>query len=234
MKKVTLQIDDRSFTVAADATVLEVARDNDIFIPSLCYFRGLSSVGACRLCMVEAKGVPRLLASCVTQVADGMVITTDSPRLKSHRKMALELLFAERNHICAVCVSSGHCELQTLAEKCGVTHTRFDYRFPKLDVDLSHARFGYDPNRCVLCGRCVRVCAEVEGARTWNIAQRGIHSLAVTDLAQPWGESMTCTSCGKCVNVCPTGALFEKGMATAEMVKRDDILDRAFAGRAAH
>lgn len=231
MKEITFQIDGRTFSASPDATVLEVARENDIFIPSLCYFPGLTSVGACRLCMVEARGVPRLLPACVTKVAEGMSIATDTPRLRRYRRMALELLFAERNHLCAVCVSSGHCELQTLAAQCGMTHTRFVYRYPKLAVDTTHARFGYDPNRCILCGRCLRACSEVEGARTWNFAKRGIRSVAITDLNEPWGASTTCTSCGKCVNVCPTGALFDKGKAVGEMVKHTDILDKAFAGR---
>ena len=109
--------------------------------------------------------------------------------LAHHRLMALELLFVERNHICAVCVSNGHCELQALAQKLGLTHVRFPYNYPRLPVDTSHPRFVLDHNRCVLCSRCVRVCDEIEGAHVWDIAARGIHSVLVSDLDRPWGES---------------------------------------------
>lgn len=231
--KITLTIDGQSYDAQPGETILDVARANGVYIPTLCHFPGLSSVGACRLCVVEAKGVPRLLPACVTRVAEGMTITTQSPRLVNYRRMIIELLLAERNHICAMCVSSGHCELQTLAQRLGVTHTRFPYRYPALPVDATHPRFVYDPNRCVVCTRCVRVCAEVEGACTWNVSQRGIHSMLMTDLNQAWGDSPTCTSCGKCVHVCPTGALYEKGKSCGEMVKRRNIIARRPANRPA-
>jgi bidirectional [NiFe] hydrogenase diaphorase subunit len=174
--------------------------------------------------VVEVKGVPRLLPACATRIAEGMEIQTDTARLQQHRRKIIELLFAERNHVCAICVSNGRCELQALAVSLGVTHTRYRYRFHPYPIDASHPRFVHDPNRCVLCARCVRVCAEVEGARTWNVKQRGIHAVLTTDLDAPWGESDSCTSCGKCVHVCPTGALFEKGKSTGEMNKRGEIL----------
>jgi bidirectional [NiFe] hydrogenase diaphorase subunit len=138
--------------------------------------------------------------------------------------MIVELLFAEGNHICSVCVANGNCELQWLAQRLGVDHIRFSYLYGKRTVDASHARFAVDHNRCILCTRCVRVCDEVEGAHTWNVMGSGIHERVVTDQGRPWGESTTCTSCGKCVQVCPTGALFEKGKAVSEMVKHRDLL----------
>jgi bidirectional [NiFe] hydrogenase diaphorase subunit len=131
--------------------------------------------------------------------------------------MVLELLFAERNHVCAVCVSNGHCELQNLAMSLGMDHVRFDYQHPRWDVDLSHRLFGLDHNRCVLCTRCVRACWYIEGAGTLNVAGRGEKSKIITDMNAPWGESDTCTSCGKCVMACPTGALFNRGATVAEM-----------------
>lgn len=220
----TLKIDDRDFSARQDETILDVARQNGIFIPTLCDLKGLTTVGACRLCLVEVKGSNKLVPACVTRVEEGMEVTTNSERLQRHRRNILELLFTERNHICSVCVSNGHCEMQTLAQKLDITHVHFRYRYPQLEVDASHERFSVDHNRCILCTRCVRVCDEIEGAHTWDVMGRGIEALVITDLAEPWGTSQTCTGCGKCVHVCPTGALFEKGKSVAEMLKRRQFL----------
>jgi bidirectional [NiFe] hydrogenase diaphorase subunit len=219
-----LKIDGRDCSARPDETILDVARENDIFIPRLCELEGLSTVGACRLCLVEVKGSTKLLPACTTSVDEGMEIATNSERLQSYRKMIVELLFTEGNHICSVCVSNSHCELQTMAQTLGITHIHFRYRYPKKQVDASNDRFVLDHNRCVLCTRCVRVCDEIEGAHTWDVMGRGIDSKVITDLNQPWGSSESCTGCGKCVQVCPTGALFEKGRSVAEMEKRRQFL----------
>ena len=152
-----------------------------------------------------------------------MVVRTDTPRLREYRKLIVELLFAERNHVCSVCVLNGACELQTLAAELGVDHIRLSPRYPELAVDISHERFGLDHNRCILCTRCVRVCDEVEGAHTWDVAGTGRGLPDRFRYGQAWGDSDTCTGCGKCVQVCPTGALFLKGKTVAEMQK-----DRSF------
>ena len=219
----TLTIDGVDLSARADQTVLEVARENNIFIPTLCHLDGLSDVGACRLCLVEVAGTAKLQPACTTLVAEGMEVVTDSARLRTYRRMTLELLFAERNHICSVCVANGHCELQTLGQEQGLTHVRLPYRNPELPVDASHERFTLDQNRCILCTRCVRVCAEIEGAHIWDVMGRGIDSLVITDLHQPWGES-ACTRCGKCVQVCPTGALFDKSKVGSDHPKYPEFL----------
>jgi bidirectional [NiFe] hydrogenase diaphorase subunit len=211
----TLRIDGLECAGSADQTVLEVARENGIAIPTLCHLDGLCDIGACRLCVVEVQGSAKLLPACTTQVADEMDIATASPRLQDYRRTIVEMLFVERNHVCAVCVANNHCELQTQAERLGLTHLDLANVNPKLDIDASHERFAIDHNRCIMCTRCVRVCDEVEGAHTWDVMGRGIDARVVTDLGMPWGESPTCTSCGKCVQVCPTGALFEKGRPVA-------------------
>lgn len=221
---VTLQIEGRDVSASADQTILEVCREHGIEIPTLCAIEGLTEVGACRLCLVEVKGTPRLLPACTTRVAEGMEVSVNSERLAKYRKMTIEFLFSERNHICSVCVSNGHCELQDMAMRLGVTHVTVSYRHPRLPVDASHERFVVDHNRCILCSRCVRVCDEMEGAHTWDFLGRGINSRVITDLSEPWGESETCTSCSKCVHVCPTGALVEKGRSVAEMSKRRQFL----------
>ncbi|HZV26343.1 MAG TPA: bidirectional hydrogenase complex protein HoxU [Acidothermaceae bacterium] len=211
----TLRIDGVECAGSADQTVLEVARENGIAIPTLCHLDGLCDIGACRLCVVEVRGSAKLLPACTTQVADEMDIETASPRLQEYRRTIIEMLFVERNHVCAVCVANNHCELQARAEELGLTHLDLANVNPKLDVDASHERFAIDHNRCIMCTRCVRVCDEVEGAHTWDVMGRGIDARVVTDLGMPWGDSPTCTSCGKCVQVCPTGALFEKGRPVA-------------------
>ena len=220
----TLIIDGINVSARADQTVLEVARENNIAIPTLCHLDGLSEVGACRMCLVEVKNSPKLFPSCVLKVEEGMEVTTASDRLKHYRQTILELLFAERNHICSVCVANAHCELQTLAQEQGVTHVSLPYRNHELPVDASHKRFSLDHNRCILCTRCVRVCAEVEGAHVWDVMGRGIDSLIISDLNQPWGSSTSCTGCGKCVQVCPTGALFDKSKIGSDHPKYPDFL----------
>ena len=216
---VTLEIDGRDLSARNDESIIEVCRENGIPIPSLCYLDGLSVWGACRLCMVEVNGQERLFSACSTRVAEGMKVRTGSERLARYRRVIVEMLLAERNHICSVCVSNGHCELQTLAQRCGVDHVRVPYRQVRYEMDSSHPSFRLDHNRCVLCSRCVRVCDEIEGAHTLDVMGRGADCLVIADLARPWGESDTCTGCGKCVQVCPTGALVKRGTSVGEMVK---------------
>ena len=220
----TLKIDEHEVSGREDESILTVARDNNIPIPTLCQLDGLTNVGACRLCLVEVKGIAKLLPACTTRIAEGMEILTNSERLQKYRRMTIELLFAEGNHICSVCVANGHCELQSLAVSLGVDHVNLPYMNPRRGVDASHERFAIDHNRCVLCTRCVRVCGEVEGAHTWDVMGRGSQACVITDLHQPWGKSLSCTSCGKCVQVCPTGALFVKGTAVGEMTKHKGFL----------
>jgi len=219
----TLVIDGKNVSARAGQTILEVAGENGIDIPTLCHLDGLGDVGACRLCLVEIKGLNKLLPACVATVEEGMEVSTATDRLKKHRKTILELLFAERNHICSVCVANGHCELQALGQEQGLTHVRLPYRNPDLPVDASHERFTADHNRCILCTRCVRVCAEIEGAHVWDVMGRGIDSMIISDLNEAWGSS-SCTRCGKCVQVCPTGALFDKSKVGSDHPKYPDFL----------
>jgi bidirectional [NiFe] hydrogenase diaphorase subunit len=219
----TLIIDGQEVSARSGQTILEVARENDINIPTLCHLEGLGAVGACRLCLVETKSSNKLLPACVAHIHEGMEVMTDTERLRKHRRVILELLFAERNHICSVCVSNGHCELQALAQSQGLTHITLPYRNPALAVDASHERFTVDHNRCILCTRCVRVCAEIEGAHIWDVMGRGIDSIIITDLHQEWGSS-ACTRCGKCVQCCPTGALFDKSKIGSDHPKYPDFL----------
>jgi bidirectional [NiFe] hydrogenase diaphorase subunit len=215
----TLSIDGIEVAAADGQTLLQVAREHGIEIPTLCHLEGLSDIGACRLCCVAMEGSGKLLPACVTRAEEGMQVSAHSEQLAEYRRIIIEMLFVERNHICSICVANNHCELQDLAQNLGVDHLELPAINPDVGVDASHALFAIDHNRCVLCTRCVRVCDEIEGAHTWDLRGRGLAARVVTDLGMPWGQSPTCTSCGKCVQVCPTGALFEKGRSVAEGAK---------------
>ncbi len=221
----TFSIDGQIISAKEGQTILEAAKDAGIFIPTLCHFPGLTNIGACRLCVVEIGNSSKPQPACTTKVVEGMEVRANTERLKEYRKLILEMLLAERNHQCAVCVANGNCELQNLAIKLGIDHVRFEFRYQNYPVDISHELFGIDHNRCILCTRCVRVCDEIEGAHTWDVAFRGASAMVITDMNQPWGEAESCTSCGKCVLVCPTGALFKRGVSVAELQKDKSHLE---------
>ncbi len=205
---IKLRIDGVDVEVPEGTTILAAAKAHGIVIPTLCDLEGLTPYGGCRMCMVEIHGSPKLFAACITPVNTGMDVVTNSDKLKEYRKMALQIILAERTHICSVCVANNACELQKLANELGVDHVALEREFTKEPIDSSHDFLVIDRNRCILCTRCIRVCDEIEGVHTLDLKNRGKDSQVIIDLDQPWSDSASCTSCRKCAKVCPVGAIY--------------------------
>lgn len=221
---ISILVDDKQLNVTPGKTILEACRENDIEILTMCHLKGLMDVGSCRLCLVEVEGTGKLLSACTTKVAPNMVIRTKTERIKKYQRITTELFFAERNHVCAVCVANGKCELQNLGYKVGMDTIRYPHLFPQCEVDTSHPWYVMDHNRCIMCTRCVRVCQEVEGAYNWDVMARGFNVRVISDFNTPWGESGTCTSCGKCVHACPTGAIWPKAIVQGQLAKKPEMV----------
>jgi bidirectional [NiFe] hydrogenase diaphorase subunit len=221
---ISIQVDDKQLNVTPGKTILEVCREHDIEILTMCHLKGLMDVGSCRLCLVEVEGINKLLSACTTKVSANMVIRTKTERIKKYQRITTELFFAERNHVCAVCVANGKCELQNLGYKVEMDTIRYPHLFPQCDVDTSHPWYVMDHNRCIMCTRCVRVCQQVEGAYNWDVMARGFNVRVISDFNTPWGESSTCTSCGKCVHACPTGAIWPKAIVQGQLAKKPEMV----------
>ena len=210
---INLTINGKQIEVAEGTTVLNAARQNGIKIPTLCDHPNLTPYGGCRLCVVEVKGMRAPIAACTLPASNGMVIETETPSLKKSRGVILSLLFSERNHFCPFCqVSGGDCELQNAAYDEEMTHWPMQPQWNNFPVDTSHPFFILDNNRCILCRRCIRACAEMSGNFTLSVEERGAATIVVADTNVPLGQS-TCISCGSCVQVCPTGALIDRQSA---------------------
>ena len=210
MAQINLNINGKEVKGETGDTILDVCEKNGIDVQTLCHFKGLTDIGSCRMCIVEI-GTERveINTACTTQAGDGMVVRTDTKKLNNLRRTNLELLLSERNHFCMFCEMSGDCELQDLAYKFKIDHIRYPLLFPKLQLDASHKYIVIDHNRCILCGRCVRICDELEANHTLDFRERSWQKMVNIDLNTNLGDS-TCTSCGSCIQVCPTGTIFDK------------------------
>ena len=180
--KVHLTIDGKEVVAEEGSTVLETATRYGIYIPTLCHYPGLSNWGGCRMCVVEVDGAPRLAASCVMPVRQGMEVVTSNERIIETRRTILEFLFAERNHNCMFCSESGDCELQKLAYELQMDHLTVSFSFNRFPTDVTSEFMVIDHNRCILCGRCVRACAELAGLSVLNFQNRGSRNLVGLDL----------------------------------------------------
>ncbi|BBB89776.1 putative formate dehydrogenase [Methylomusa anaerophila] len=211
MAEVTLTIDGKQVTVPQGATVLEAAQKAGIFIPTLCYDKELSKPGACRICVVEIAGFRCLPASCVTEAAEGMVVTTTSDAVVEARKTILELLLENHPEDCLTCSKNGECLLQDYAYKYGARAGAFGGEKHAYPIEEDNPVIVRDMNKCILCGRCIRMCEELHGCSVIDFAYRGFNTKVAPALDTTYKES-SCVFCGNCVAVCPVGALEEKAM----------------------
>ena len=200
-----MTIDGRKLEFTDEPNVLSVIRNADIDIPTLCYHSELSVYGACRLCTVEDER-GKTFASCSEPPRDGMVIYTNTPRLMKYRKMILELLLAAHCRDCTTCIKSGECQLQALAHRMGVTTVRFENTKEQYPLDFSSPSIVRDPNKCILCGDCVRMCDNVQSVNAIDFAYRGTKALVTPAFNKKIAET-DCVNCGQCRVVCPTGAI---------------------------
>ena len=210
MEMVTLTINGQTVQAPKNATILEAARSAGIYIPTLCYHPELAPEGACRLCVVEASGARTLVASCVYPVADGMVVKTNTPKVREARRMVVELLLANHPKDCLSCQKSGDCELQKIAADLGLRKIRFEGGARKAHtIDGSNPCLVRDQEKCILCGRCIRVCRDVQGMNVYSFANRGFDTIVSTAFESDLGQ-VECSYCGQCASVCPTGAIVER------------------------
>lgn len=209
MKEISLTIDGKKVLGHEGDTVLDVCRKNGIDVPTLCEYKGLTNVGACRMCVVDIEGERRVNPSCTYPARDGLVVQTTNEKLEKHRRLILELMFTEKNHYCMYCEKSGDCELQAMGYRYQMDNVRYPYTTPATPVDSLSEYIVIDHGRCITCGRCVRVCREIEANHTLDFAMRGLKTVVAADLSQPLGAS-SCTHCGACMQVCPTGTIFSK------------------------
>ncbi len=207
---VTLTIDGRSVTVSAGSTILQAAQKAGVFIPTLCADDKLRPFGACRLCLVEVKGDRRpMLPACTTPATNGMIVRTSSPLIDKTRRNIVELLLSDHPQDCLTCPQNNRCELQAIAAYVGVRQMRFRGEKRSYEIDDSNPFFVRDLDRCILCGKCVRVCDEIQGRNAIHYAYRGFGTKIATAMDRPLNDS-NCESCGQCISVCPVGALVPK------------------------
>jgi predicted molibdopterin-dependent oxidoreductase YjgC len=220
---VTLTINNRRVVAAEGSTILEAARAAGIYIPTLCHHPDLTHVGACRMCVVSVERARGLQTACTTPVFEGMVVNTESAEARDTRKFVLELLLTDHPNECMICEVNGDCELQDLAYEYDVGWPEHDgvRHFYEIDPDPNPFIF-IDRNKCILCGRCIRACNEIQNRDVWNFAHRGFNSKLVAG-ADQFMLDARCESCGQCVAYCPVGALYDKmslGVARVNKVSK--------------
>ena len=205
---VNLTIDGRAVTVEEGTSILDAAATVGIKIPTLCYLKDLNEIGACRICVVEIEGIDQLVAACNNTVLEGMVVHTNSPKVRVARRMNMELLLATHDSECTSCVRSGNCTLQTLANDLGISDLPYEKRLMHDGWDKSFPLIRNN-DKCINCLRCIQVCEKIQGLGVWDLANRATHTSVNVRGGMTIQES-DCTLCGQCITHCPTGALRER------------------------
>ena len=220
---VTLTINGRRITVPEGSTILEAARAAGIYVPTLCHHPDLSNVGACRMCVVSVEGARGLQTACTTPVSEGMTVDTESAEAREARKFALAMLLTDHPNDCMTCEVNGECELQNLVYDYGVTWPEHSGARHTYEIDPDPNPFIFiDRNKCILCGRCIRACREIQNRDVWDFAYRGFETKLVAG-ADQFLLDARCESCGQCVAYCPVGALYDKmslGLGRVNQVTR--------------
>ncbi|MBQ6093075.1 MAG: iron hydrogenase small subunit [Clostridia bacterium] len=205
---VTLRIDNVTLEVSENTTILAAAKQAGIQIPTLCYFKDLNEIGACRVCVVEVEGEDRLVAACNTKVSDGMVVLTNSPRVREARKVNVELILSEHDCYCPACVRSGNCKLQDVANDLNILDLAYD-RAPERNAPDGNFPLIRTASKCIKCMRCVQVCDKVQSLNVWEVKGTGGRTtIGVKGNKKIWDTD--CSLCGQCITHCPTGALRER------------------------
>ncbi len=231
-KLVTLEIDGVEVSVPEGTSVMSAAVDAGIKVPKLCATDSLEPFGSCRLCLVEIEGRKGYPASCTTNVAPGMKVTTQTPKLADIRRNVMELYISDHPLDCLTCPANGNCELQDMAGVVGLREVRYGYdgeNHLKAEKDTSNPYFDFDPSKCIVCSRCVRACDEVQGTFALTIDSRGFASMVSPSESQPFMES-ECVSCGACVQACPTATLMEKSVVEKGQADHSIVTTCAYCG----
>lgn len=208
-KKINITVDGKSYQVSDGKTILDSCREIGIKIPTLCYLKDISNNASCGICVVEVKGARTLVRSCISKATEGINITTHSSAINVARKTNLELLLANHPKDCLICERNGNCELQDLSSQLGITETPYERTRPVPKIDSSSLSLIRNPDKCILCGRCISVCADVQTVYAIDFAGRGLKSKVSTYRDQGLGN-VACTNCGQCALVCPTAAIVER------------------------
>jgi len=228
VEQINVEIDGTSCTGPKGSTILDIAKANDIYIPTLCYDPRMEPYGACRLCLVEVEGARGLLPACYAEATDGMVVKTTTEKLERIRKTLVELLLSDHDMECQGCAKSGRCELQELANRYGITESPFVGEKHEYVEHVENPFVMRDYNKCIMCGRCIRICREVQGVGVYDFINRGFKAIPGTPYDKPMQET-PCEFCGQCISTCPTGSLKAKPYEGDGRVAARDMLRNACA-----
>jgi iron-only hydrogenase group A len=215
---ITIHINNKPYQVKAGQTIMQAADSLGFHIPRLCYHPKLSIEGACRVCIVEVEGAKNYVASCSYPISEGMRVNISSEEIRRARRDIVELLLDNHPQDCHTCERDGNCELQRLASTMGIRHRHFEGEKKNYEKDISSISVIRDPNKCILCGRCVRICSEIQKVNNLGFAHRGFKTVVMPAYNMPFDESV-CSNCGQCINVCPTAAFVERD-ASHELLRK--------------